>query len=60
MYDRTCTFFYHLKSPEIKWAANLVIADDPLIFLRGLCGYVWVTILTLSPPRVSSFRMFET
>ena len=22
-----------------------------LIFLRGLCGYVWVNILTLSPPR---------
>ena len=22
-----------------------------LIFLRGLCGYVWVDILTLSPPR---------
>ena len=23
-----------------------------LIFLRGLCGYVWVNLLTLSPPRV--------
>ena len=38
---------------HVKWAVSLVIADGWLIFLRGLCGYVWVNILTLSPPRVT-------
>ena len=31
-----------------KSAVSLVIADGHLIFFRGLCGYVWVNILTLS------------
>ena len=30
-----------------------------LIFLRGLCGYVWVKILTLSIPRYSSIPSAE-
>ena len=33
--------------PYIKWAVSLVIFTS--IFLRGLCGYIWVNILTLSP-----------
>ena len=37
---------------QVKWAVNLVIADDHFIFLRGLCGHVWVNILTLSPLKV--------
>ena len=28
-----------------------------LIFLRGLCGYVWVNIFTLSPLRVGVIRL---
>ena len=28
--------------PHIKWAASLVVALVALIFLRWLCGYVWV------------------
>ena len=32
---------------QIKRAVNLVIAYGHLIFLGGLCGYVWVNILTL-------------
>ena len=28
-----------------------------LIFFRGLCGYVWVNILTLSPPRGLRIRV---
>ena len=35
----------------MKWAVSLVIVMVALIFLGGLCGYVWVNILTLSPPR---------
>ena len=56
--------------PHIKWAVILVIAYGhtqsglstwwlhmvTLIFLRGLCGYVWVNILTLLPPRVLDTR----
>ena len=34
---------------HIKLAVSLVIAL--LIFLGGLCRYVWVNILPLSPPR---------
>ena len=26
-----------------------MISDGQLIFIMGLCGYVWVKILTLSP-----------
>ena len=40
---------------HLKGAVSLVIADGHLIFLRGLCGYVWFNILTLSPLRVMSF-----
>ena len=36
-------------TPHIKWAVSLVIALITLIFLRGLCEYVSVNILTLSP-----------
>ena len=35
--------------PHIKWDVRRVIADDHLIFLRGLCGYVLITCMgTLS------------
>ena len=34
---------------HIKWDISLVIVNGHLIFLRGLCGYVLVHILTLSP-----------
>ena len=38
--------------PHIKWAASLVILHMVTsIFLQGLCGYIWVNILTLSPQR---------
>ena len=36
--------------PYIKWAISLVIAAGHLILLKGLCGYAWVNMLTLSPP----------
>ena len=54
MYDHTFLSLQITRSdvrPHIKWAVSLVIADDHLIFLMGLCGYVWVNILTLSPSR---------
>ena len=36
----------------MKWAVSMAILDMvTLIFLRAFCGYVWVNILTLSPPR---------
>ena len=35
----------------VKQAVSLVIADGHLVFLRGLCGHVWVNILTLPPWR---------
>ena len=36
--------------PHIKWAVSLVILHMlNSIFLRALCGYIWVNILTLSP-----------
>ena len=38
--------------PHIKWAFSLVILHMVIsIFLQGLCGYIWVNILTLSPQR---------
>ena len=38
--------------PHIKWAVSLVILHMVTsIFLHGLCGYIWVNILTLSPWR---------
>ena len=40
--------------PHIKWAVSLVILHMVTsIFLQGLCGYIWVNILTLSPQRGS-------
>ena len=33
--------------PHIKWGVNLVIAYGQF---NRLCAYVWVNILTLSPP----------
>ena len=53
------TLFYACKSPDqskkitVKWVVRLMIADGHLIFPRGLCGYVWVNILILSPLRVN-------
>ena len=38
--------------PYIKWAVSRVIAYGHFNLPRGLCGYVWVNMLTLSPPRV--------
>ena len=41
--------------PHIKWAVSLVILHMVTsISLQGLCGYIWVNILTLSPQRVFS------
>ena len=38
--------------PHIKWVVSLVILHMVTsIFLQGLCGYIWVKILTLSPRR---------
>ena len=57
MYDQAV--FYACKitgsdiRPHLNWAVSLVIADVCFIFLKGLCGYVWVNILTLSFPRVT-------
>ena len=54
MYDHT---FYEQVlisrsdiKPHIKWAVSLVILHMiTSIFLRAVCGYIWVNILTLSP-----------
>ena len=36
--------------PHINWVVSLVILHMVTsIFLRALCGYIWVNILTLSP-----------
>ena len=41
---------------HIKWAVSLVILHVVTsIFLQGLCGYIWVNILTLSPRRGDRF-----
>ena len=38
--------------PHTRWAVSLVILHMvSSIFLRGLCGYIWANILTLSPQR---------
>ena len=54
MYDHT--FYKQVQisrsdiRPHIKWAVSLVILHMiTSIFLRALCGYIWVNILTLSP-----------
>ena len=54
MYDHT--FYKQVQisrsdiRPHIKWAVSLVILHMiTSIFLRALCVYIWVNILTLSP-----------
>ena len=54
MYDHT--FYKQVQNsrsdirPHIKWAVSQVILHlVTSIFLRALCGYIWVNILTLSP-----------
>ena len=54
MYDHT--FYKQVQisrsdtRPHTKWAVSLVILHMiTSIFLRALCGYIWVNILTLSP-----------
>ena len=56
MYDHT--FYKQVQisrsdiRPHIKWAVSLVILHMVTsISLQGLCGYIWVNILTLSPQR---------
>ena len=54
MYDHTEFLCLQITVPEIrpqvKWAVNLVIAVMVIsIFHRGLCGYLWVNMLTLLP-----------
>ena len=45
--------------PHIKWAVSLMILHMVTsIFLQGLCGYIWVNILTLSPQRGDSWMEF--
>ena len=45
--------------PHIKWAVSLVILHMVTsIFLQGLCGYIWVNILTLSPRRGSVWENY--
>ena len=43
--------------PHVKWTVRLLTADSPLISLRGLCGYLWVNRLTLSPLRVVALNV---
>ena len=40
------------QATHVKWAVRRMTADGQLIFLTDLCWYVWVNIITLSPPRV--------
>ena len=41
--------------PHIKWAVSMVILHVVTsISLQGLCGYIWVNMLTLSPQRVDT------
>ena len=54
MYDHTFHKQVQIRRsdmrPHIKWAVSLVILHMiTSIFLRALCGYIWVNILTLSP-----------
>ena len=54
MYDHT--LFYVYKSdirPHVKW-----VPPDAhfLIFLMGLCWYVWVNIFTFSPLRIQTVQ----
>ena len=45
--------------PHVKRAVSLVIVDGHLNLPWGLCGYVWVNTLTLSPLRVQSYSTDE-
>ena len=46
--------------PHIKWAVSLVILHMiTSMFLRALCGYIWVNILTFSP-RGEGCHMVQT
>ena len=59
MYDHTFLNWQITRSdiwPHIKWAVSLVIAYGHFNFPQGLCGHVWVNILTLSPARGSVIR----
>ena len=40
----------HQATLYVKQAVNLMIADDHLIFHMGLCGYLWVNVLTFTTP----------
>ena len=47
-------------SGHTKSAVSLVILHMVTsIFLQGLCGYIWVNILTLSPRRLSIKKVWE-
>ena len=46
--------------PHIKWAVSLVMLHMVTsIFLQGLCGYIWVNILTLSTQRGRIKRVLQ-
>ena len=48
------TIFFKLANHQIRHQAHIKWAHmTTSIFLRGLCGYVSVNILTLLPPRVN-------
>ena len=59
MYDHA--LFHDCISPDQtsghkwKWQSAWWLQMVSLIFLRGLCGYVWVNVPTLSPLRISFF-----
>ena len=64
MYDHT--FYKQVQirrsdmRPHIKWAVSLVILHMiTSIFLRALCGYIWVNILTLSPRGEAKWDDFQ-
>ena len=39
-----------IRHQATNWAVSLVILHMVTsIFMRGMCGYIWVNILTLSP-----------
>ena len=55
-------FFWNCKSPDQtlghtwNWVSAWWLRMVSSIFLRGLCGYIWDNILTLSPLRVAILR----
>ena len=66
MYDHT--FYKQVQisrsdiRPHIKWAVSPVILHMiTSIFLRALCGYIWVNILTaMSESEHSNFPHFQS